>query len=68
MHNHSDSGALQDEEGKLFIASFWFKYFFIENFVEYGWHDMSNMSLVEPEMAEEDADVQMQESESNRAY
>ena len=29
---------------------------------------MSNMSLVEPEMAEEDADVQMQESESNRAY
>jgi hypothetical protein len=29
---------------------------------------MSNMSLVEPDMAEEDADVQMQESKSNMAY
>ena len=68
MHNYSDSGAPHDEEGKIFTASFWFKYSLIENFVEYEWHDMSNMSLVEPDMAEEDADVQMQESKSNMIY
>ena len=59
MHNHSDSGAPQDEEGKLFTASFRPKYPLFENLIEYPWHDMSNMSLVGPEMAEEDADVQM---------
>jgi hypothetical protein len=50
---------------KVLTKLFQFKYLLIENSVEYEWQDMSNMSLVEPEMAEENVDVQMQGGKSN---